>query len=84
MATINLAVTIPDNQVSRMRTALRTWWGPVEDPPGSGTMRQMTNAELEERLRQVVVRNIRDIVKRVEADAAKAAAEAGVTEPDVT
>lgn len=84
MATINLAVNIPDGQVARMRAALRTWWGDIEDPPGSGTMRPMTNAELEEKLRQVVVRNIRDIVKRVEADAAKAAAEAGVTEPDVT
>ncbi len=84
MATINLSVSVPDNQVTRMQTALRTWWGQVEDPPGSGTMRDLTPAELTEKLRQVVIRNIRDIVKRVEADAAKAQAEAGVTEPDVT
>jgi hypothetical protein len=84
MAVINLAVTIPDNQVARMQAALQTWWGLVEDPPGSGQFRDLTNAELTERLRQGVVRNIRDIVKRVEADAAKAAAEAGVTEPNVT
>ena len=83
MAVINLAVTIPDDQVVRMRAALRTWWGKVEDPLGSGQFRDLTNAELTERIRLGVVRNIRDIVKRVEADAAKAAAEAGVNEPDV-
>lgn len=84
MATLNLAINIPDDQVTRMRTALRTHWGQVEDPPGSGTMRDLTNAELTEKLRTSLVSSIKDIVRRVEADAAKAAAEAGVAHIDAT
>ena len=86
MAVLNLAITIPDDQVARMRAALRTHWGQVEDPVGQSppVYRDLTNNELTEKLRTSLVSSIKDIVKRVEADAAKAAAEATIVPVDAT
>ena len=69
MATFNLAITYPDAQGTRIMTALKTYWTVDGIEP--------TNAEAIEKLRLAVVANVKDIVFRVERDAAvKAAADA--------
>lgn len=77
MATINLAITIPDAQMTRVQAALKTHWAEAGKPT-------LTNAQVVERLRTSVISSIKDIVKRVEEDAAKASAIATVTEVGAT
>lgn len=76
MATFNLTVTFPDAQQTRILNALKAHWTVDGVAP--------TNPQVTERLRQVVVANVRDIVQRVEREAAVASAAAGVTPPDVS
>lgn len=83
MATINLAIVIPDAQMARVQAGMRANWGQVIDA-GTGLMRDRTNAELIEMLRLSVISSIKDIVKRTETDAAKAAAASGVTDVTAT
>lgn len=64
MAVVNLAITIPDDQVARTIAAFRVQWN---DPA-------MTQPQAIERLRLEVIQHIKDIVRRVERDAAIAAA----------
>lgn len=73
MAVINLSVTIPNAQLSRVQAAVRATFGQV--PDGAGGMRDMTDAELVERLRQDVIQTIKGMVIRFERSAAIAAAE---------
>ena len=76
MATFNLAITYPDDQGTRIMTALKAHWTVDGDVP--------TNAEAIEKLRQAVAANVRDIVLRVERDAAVKAAADGVTVVDAS
>jgi hypothetical protein len=76
MATFNLAITYPDNQGTRIMTALKTHWTVDDVVP--------TNAEAIEKLRQAVAANVRDIVLRVERDAAVKAAADSVTVVDAS
>jgi len=82
MATINLAITIPDAQMARVQAGMRAHWGQV--PNGAGGKRDMTNAELIERLRTSVISSTKDIVKRTEEDTARVATTAGITEVETT
>lgn len=81
MATFNLTVTYPDAQGPRIMAALKTHWT-TEDTNGQPVV--PSNAEVIEHLRLVVAANVRDIVLRVERDAAVAAAADGVTPVTVT
>ena len=76
MATFNLEITYPDAQGARIMTALKTHWTVDGVVP--------TNAEAIEKLRQAVVANVKDIVFRVERDAAVKAAADGVTIVDAS
>ena len=76
MATFNLAITYPDAQGSRIMDALKAHWTVDGVVP--------TNAEAIEKLRQAVAANVRDIVLRVERDAAVKAAADGVTVVDAS
>jgi hypothetical protein len=76
MATFNLAITYPDDQGTRIMTALKTHWTVDDVVP--------TNAEAIEKLRQAVAASVRDIVLRVERDAAVKAAADGVTVVDAS
>lgn len=73
MATINLAIVIPDAQMPRVQAAMRANWGQA-----------LTNADLIERLRVAVMANITDITRRFEQDAAKATAVSGVSDVSTT
>lgn len=77
MAVINLAITIPDGQMARVQAALKAHWAVAGSPA-------LTNAEVVERLRLSLISSIKDIVKRVEEDAAKATALSTVTEVGAT
>jgi hypothetical protein len=76
MATFNLTVTYPDAQQTRILNALKTHWTVDGVVP--------SNAEVTEKLRQVVAANVKDIVLRVERAAAVEAAAAGVVPVTVT
>ena len=76
MATFNLTITYPDAQGTRIMSALKTHWTVDGVVP--------TNAEAIEKLRQAVAANVRDIVLRVEREAAVKAAADGVTVVDAT
>jgi len=76
MATFNLAITYPDAQGTRIMTALKTHWTVDGVVP--------TNAEAIEKLRLAVVANVKDIVLRVERDAAVKAAADAITVVDAS
>ena len=76
MGTFNLAIQYPDAQQARIVAALRTHFAVDGVLP--------TTQEAIESLRQSLANAVRDIVLRVERDAARAAADAGVQAPDVT
>ena len=81
MATFNLAITYPDAQGTRIMNAFKTYWT-TQDAQGNTVV--PTNAEAIEKLRQAVVANVRDIVLRVERDAAVKAAADAVTVVDAS
>jgi hypothetical protein len=81
MATFNLAITYPDAQGTRIMTALKTYWTTTD---ANGNPVVPTNAEAIEKLRLAVVANVRDIVLRVERDAAVKAAADSVTVVDAS
>ncbi len=74
MATFNLTVSFPDGQQTRVLNALKTHWTENGVIP--------TSPQVLEKLRLVVASNIKDIVQRVEYQAAVTAI--SVTAPDVT
>ena len=76
MATFNLVITYPDAQAVRIMDALKKHWTVNGVAP--------TNAQAIEKLRLAVAANVKDIVQRVERDAARTTAEAGVTAVDAT
>lgn len=60
MAVINLAITVPDAQIGRVQAAARATFGQVSD--GAGGFRDMTNAEIVERIRQETIHMIKRMV----------------------
>jgi hypothetical protein len=77
MATVNLSVTIPDALMPRVLQALRAHFGQVPlEGSQTGEMRDRTPAELQAKLREQTVANIKQIVAEVEARQAAIAAEA--------
>jgi hypothetical protein len=76
MATFNLVVTYPDGDGTRIMNALKTYWTVDGVVP--------TNAQAVEKLRLAVVANVKDIVFRVERDAAIKAAADAVTQVGAT
>ena len=81
MATFNLAITYPDAQGTRIMAALKAHWA-TTDAQGNPVV--PTNAQAIEKLRSAVVANIKDIVQRVERDAAVKAAADAITRVDAT
>ena len=62
MAVLNFSITVPDAAVPRIMAGLRSHWGQVEDPPGSGTFRDLTDAEVREKFRVLVKDTLRNLV----------------------
>jgi len=81
MATFNLAITYPDAQATRIMNAFKAYWTTTD---ANGDPVVPTNAEAIEKLRQAVVANVKDIVLRVERDAAVKAAADSVTVVDAS
>jgi hypothetical protein len=81
VATIPLSITVPDAQMARVQAACRASFGQVPDgtaDPVTGlpNLRDLTNQEIIERLRQSVITQIKTMVSNTERAAARAAAEA--------
>lgn len=74
MAVLNISITVPDAQLTRVQTALKSYLG----DPG------MTNAQAAEGFRLQCAARLREIVARQELQAAIAAAEAGNYTVDAT
>lgn len=66
MGTFNLSINYPDTQATRIMDALKKHWTTTVN----GVDVIPTNAQVTEKLRLVMVSNIKDIVQRVERDAA--------------
>lgn len=81
MAVFNLAINYPDAQQARILNALKAHWT-TKDKKGVDVV--PTTAQVVEKLRLVVVSNIKDIVFSRERDAAVKGAAAGVTVVDAT
>lgn len=81
MATFNLAVNYPDAQQARILTALKAHWTTKDD---QGLDVVPTNSDVVEKLRQVVIANIKDIVFRHERDVAIKVAADAVSTVDAT
>lgn len=82
MATINLSVTVPDAQLPRVQTAIRATYGQVDD--GAGGLRDMTNAEIVERIRKEVIAMVKGMVLRHERRVLEQQAESPIVEVDAT
>jgi hypothetical protein len=80
MAVINLAITYPDAQAVRIMNALKAHWTTTVD----GVDIVPTNPQVIEKLRLAVVANIKDIVQRIERDAAVKTAADAITVVDAT
>ena len=80
MATFNLIITYPDAQGPRIIAALKEHWTVYVN----GVPVAPTTAQVIEKLRLSVVANVKDIVHRVERDAARVTADATVVVVDAT
>jgi hypothetical protein len=74
MAVLNFSITVPDAQVSRVQTAIKSYLG----DPG------MTNAAAVEGMRQQFIARVKEIVVAHEKTAAVVAAEAANYNVDAT
>lgn len=85
MAQFSLVITYPDAQQTRILNAMKKHWTTqVIDAEGVATTVVPTTAQAIEKLRGVVIANVKDIVFMVEREAAVKAAEAGVVVVDAT
>lgn len=83
MATRTLTITYSDANAPRFNQALKAHYGQIEDPVGSGIYRDRTTAEAWAEFERGCKSALKDIVRRVERDAAVAQAAASVVEPEV-
>lgn len=82
MATVNLSIVVPDAQLARVQAAARSTFGQIDD--GAGGLRDMTNAEIVERIRQEVILMVKALVLKAERRVLVQAAEAPITTVDAT
>ena len=88
MATRNIVISYPDAAAPRIIAALKAHYGQItvpgatpQDPP---TYRDRTNAEAFEAFEASVKDSLKHIVRNVEKNAARVAAEAAVVDAEVS
>jgi len=78
MTDVNFTITIPDPQMPRVKAAMQTHYGQVEDgtdpETGEPVFRDLTGAEIVQRIKGETRQRIIDIVRSVENQAAARAA----------
>jgi len=78
MTDVNFTITIPDPQLPRVTAAMQTHYGQVEDgtdpETGEPVFRDLTGAEIVQRIKGETRQRIIDIVRSVENQAAARAA----------
>ena len=86
MTDVNFTITIPDPQMPRVTAAMQTHYGQVEDgtdpETGEPVFRDLTGAEIVQRLQSETRQRIIDIVRSVENQAAARAAISNVSDVD--
>lgn len=86
MTDVNFTITIPDPQMPRVTAALQTHYGQVEDgtdpETGEPVFRDLTGAEIVQRIKGETRQRIIDIVRSVENQAAARAAISNVSDVD--
>lgn len=70
MATISISIDIPDAALPRVLAGLRAHFGQVETFTGSGVLRDLTQAEVVAKLKQLLIDSIRNMVVNQEVYAA--------------
>ena len=80
--TVELSITIPENQLDRVVSAMRIHYGPVED--GAPIFRDMTAGEVGNKIKEETRQRVIDIVRSVENQAAARAAVSAVSDVNVT
>lgn len=87
MADVNFTITIPDNQMDRVTAAMREHFGQIEDgvdEEGLPVFRDLTAAEIVQRIKGDTRQRIIDIVRSVENQTAARAAVSSVSDVDAT
>ena len=86
MTDVNFTITIPDPQMPRVTAAMQTHYGQVEDgtdpETGEPVFRDLTGAEIVQRIKGETRQRIIDIVRSVENQAAARAAISNVSDVD--
>ena len=85
--TVNLTIQIPEGQLDRVISAMRTHYGPVEDgvdENGAPIFRDMTAAEVGDKIKEETRQRVIDVVRSVENQAAARAAASSVSDVNVT
>ncbi len=82
MPVLTLEITIPAAHLTRAQTAARDKFGQV--PDGVGGMRDRTNAEIVEAIRQEVISRLKQMVIQYERKVQAAAVEAAIPDLDAT
>ena len=85
--TVNLTIQIPEGQLDRVISAMRTHYGPVEDgvdENGAPIFRDMTAAEVGDKIKEETRQRVIDVVRSVENQTAARAAVSSVSAVNVT
>ena len=85
--TVNLTIQIPEGQLDRVISAMRTHYGPVEDgvdENGVPILRDMTTAEVGDKIKEETRQRVIDVVRSVENQTAARAAVSSVSDVNVT
>jgi hypothetical protein len=85
--TVELSITIPENQLDRVISAMRIHYGPIEDvvdENGAPIFRDMTAGEVGNKIKEETRQRVIDIVRSVENQAAARAAVSAVSDVNVT
>ena len=85
--TVDISIQIPDDQLDRVVSAMRTHYGPVEDgvdENGAPIFRDMTTAEVGDKIKEETRQRVIDVVRSVENQAAARAAVSSVSDVNVT
>jgi hypothetical protein len=91
MATFTISFSVADEHMDRIRVALRKHFGPVhvvETDPVTGeerlNIRELTGAELLDKVREMSINNVKSIVMAVESEEAMTTARQSVSSVEVT
>ena len=85
--TVELSITIPEDQLDRVVSAMQIHYGPIEDgvdENGAPIFRDMTAGEVGNKIKEETRQRVIDVVRSVENQSAAKAAVSAVSDVNVT